>query len=121
MSDERHTHHLRRREANAHGKICGKCGRDLKRGEVATKEMLTTEDQGPLFPGRFMTEIELQCSDCCTGQEKWTRWEKVDCHWCQRAFYQLIKRGRRFDYCCTDCRDALRKHVAKVELSLIHI
>jgi hypothetical protein len=96
----------RHREANAHGRICGCCGKPLAPDAVVVRDWVPTKG----FLGRPGAQLVLNCFDCnrsavflCRG----------NCEGCGRKVYFPSRRNRRHVFCCDDCRKRAKSDRAR--------
>jgi hypothetical protein len=90
----------RRSEANAHGRICAKCGKAIEPNAPMVR--MPVSRRGWMGVG---VTIEVQCFDC--GERALAdRFFVVAtrCMTCGREVHQAYRRNRRRTFCCDDCR-----------------
>jgi hypothetical protein len=88
----------RRGEANAHGRICGKCGKAIEPNAPLVRKSVVTRG----WMGTGMT-IEVQCLGCAPASSLDGMYS-TKCKTCGREVYQRYRRNRRRTFCCDDCR-----------------
>jgi hypothetical protein len=110
-----------RREANAHGRICGACGKPLAPDAVVVQSWVATRG----FLGGHGAHLVLKCFDCGRSDPSYFRIGngpamRGNCEGCGRQVYSHSRRNRRHVLCCDDCRkraksDRARARAAKIE------
>jgi hypothetical protein len=108
VSPEERERRARRREANAHGRICGRCGKPLAPDAAVVRGFVATRG----FIG-YGAQIEVQCLDCGRSNLSVGFWLDGNCEGCGRKVHCPSRRYMRHIFCCDDCRKrAKRKRVA---------
>jgi hypothetical protein len=99
-SDDERQERARRREANQHGRLCGKCGKAIKADEPVARVPVKTR---VLFG--YGAPLVVQCLKCAESHFAFDRrWGKANCETCGREVHERYRRNRARTFCCEACR-----------------